>query len=117
MNEEMKRRICAAWAVLVFAAQKSQVMTYEELGRLIGVIARNVGQHIEPIRLLCRRRNLPDLSCLVVDKKTGRPSTEGKNPHPDTDEWAKDMRKVMNHDDWRKVKAPSPEDFTADMTP
>ena len=111
MSKEMKIRICAAWSVLVLAAQKSQLLTYGELGDLIGVpIERNVGKHIDPIRLLCRRRGLPDLSCLVVEKTTGRPSTEGSNPHPDTDKWAKMTRNAMNYD-WRKVKAPSLEEL------
>ena len=60
-----------------------QVLTYGELGRLIGYTHVGViGNVLGPIMAYCERENLPPLTSIVVNEKTGKPgagfNTRGK---------------------------------------
>ncbi len=61
------------WPVLAWAAHNRQVLTYEILGKLIGVPQVGLGQLLEPIQSYCIQRELPPLTSLVVGKDTGIP--------------------------------------------
>lgn len=51
-----------------------QVLTYGELGRLIGYTHVGViGNVLGPIMAYCERENLPPLTSIVVNEKTGKP--------------------------------------------
>ena len=112
-QEELNRRVCAAWGVLISAAHNSQILTYTEFGRLLGFrTGRGMRRYLEPIYRFCQEEEgVPDLTCLVVEKETGMPSREGDSPHArlSSERWAEEVRKIMDGE-WR---IPNPPDFTA----
>jgi len=59
---------------LVYYAHLEKTITYEELGRRIGIYHRQVGFLLGYIRdEICRRRGLPLLNVIVVKKSNGLP--------------------------------------------
>jgi hypothetical protein len=54
------------WSVLVWCATCRQTLTYEILGKLIGIPPRGLGQHLEPVQSFCLLHGLPPLTSLVV---------------------------------------------------
>ena len=54
------------WSVLVWAARSRQTLTYDLLGKLIGVPHFGLGPHLEPIQSFCLLNGLPALTSLVV---------------------------------------------------
>jgi hypothetical protein len=68
-------RAVQIWPVLVFAAHNRQLLTYELLGRCIGVPRHGLGHLLEPIQSYCLLKKLPALTALVVSNDTGMPST------------------------------------------
>ena len=71
----MKRseRASQIWPVLVLCAKQRQVLTYDLIGKLIGVPRHGLGQLLEPIQSYCLLNDLPPLSSLVVGSQTGMP--------------------------------------------
>ena len=61
------------WSVLAWAARNRQVITYDILGKLIGVPRQGLGQLLEPIQSYCLLNGLPPLTILVVRHDTGMP--------------------------------------------
>ena len=68
-------RASQIWAVLALAARNRQILTYEIVGRLIGVPARGLGHLLEPIQSYCLLKDLPPLTILVVQETTGLPGS------------------------------------------
>lgn len=68
-------RAIQIWPLLAFAAVNRQTLTYERLGRLIGVPRQGLGQLLDPIQSYCLRNNLPAITALVVSEKDGLPGT------------------------------------------
>jgi hypothetical protein len=66
-------RAAQIWPLLTYAASHRQTLTYELLGRLIGVPHFGLSQLLEPIQSYCLIRELPALTSLVVNQ-TGRPA-------------------------------------------
>lgn len=60
--------------MLAFAATHRQLLTYEILGKLIGMHAAGLGGVLEQIQSYCLVNALPPLSAIVVNKGTGLPS-------------------------------------------
>lgn len=71
----MKRteRALQIWQVLISAAHNRQTLTYTLLADLIGMPARALAQSLGLVMDYCERNELPPLTVLVVNKKTGRP--------------------------------------------
>ena len=67
-------RAAQIWSVLAWAATNRQELTYDIMGRLIGVPARGLGRLLEPIQSYCMVRQLPPLTLLVVSEVSGQPS-------------------------------------------
>lgn len=61
------------WPLLVFAAKNRQVLSYDLLGRLIGVPESDLGRLLEPIQSFCVIKELPPLTSIVVRARTGMP--------------------------------------------
>ncbi len=55
-------------------ARKTGLLTYGDLARRFGGIARGYGNRLGGITIFCRDHNLPLLPVVVVNKKTKRPS-------------------------------------------
>lgn len=68
-------RALQVYQVLIAAAHNRQILTYELLGKMIGVPARGLGPHLEHILRYCATNNLPPLTVLVVRTGAGQPSS------------------------------------------
>lgn len=99
-------RAAQIWSVLALAARNRQVLTYDIVGRLIGVPRQGLGRLLEPIQSYCLLRGLPPLTILVVSGETGLPSTG----FIATQDVPKNQLNVFSHD-WLSERAPTPEDF------
>ena len=66
-------RAAQIWPLLSYAATHRQTLTYDILGKLIGVPRFGLGKQLEPIQSYCLIHNLPPLTVLVVNQ-SGRPS-------------------------------------------
>jgi hypothetical protein len=66
-------RATQIWPVLTLCALRRQTLTYDGLGRLIGVPRQGLGQLLEPIQSLCILNKLPALTALVVSDIDGLP--------------------------------------------
>jgi hypothetical protein len=71
-----------------------------------GFVRRAVGEFLGPIQEYCKRNDLPPLTSLVVNEKTGLPSAGFTEA---TDIFGAQARVFVF--DWLGRKAPSPEDF------
>ena len=80
-------RALQCYIILIGYAQRRHVLTYGELGRLIGynkhvsVIGCNA---LGPIMSYCEREGLPALTSIVVNEQTGKPglgfNSRGRRP-------------------------------------
>jgi hypothetical protein len=62
------------WQILLSAAHNRQVITYKTLAKLIGYGGSGVlGDPLAYIACWCNDNNLPPLTSLVVNEKTGLP--------------------------------------------
>ena len=66
-------RAAQIWPILVLCAARRETLTYDLLGRLIGVPAQGLGQLLEPIQSYCLLEALAPLTALVVNQTTGLP--------------------------------------------
>jgi len=66
-------RAAQIWPVLTLCAARRQTLTYDLLGRLIGVPRQGLGQLLEPIQSHCIVKRLPALTALVVSESSGLP--------------------------------------------
>jgi hypothetical protein len=67
-------RAAQIWSVLAWAATNRQELTYDIVGRLIGVPRQGLGRLLEPIQSYCLVRGIPPLTLLVVSEVNGQPS-------------------------------------------
>ncbi len=101
-------RSCQIWSVLALAARNRQSLTYGMLSRLIGVPAAGLGKLLEPIQSYCILKELPPLTLLVVQKKTGLPGSGFVGAK--AADYARDQMQIFEYD-WLKYGNPQPEKF------
>ena len=98
-------RAAQIWPLLCWAATSRQVLTYDIVGRLIGVPRQGLAQLLEPIQSHCIIRRLPPLTSIVV----GADGTPG-----DGFIAAQDIPRahidVFSHR-WLDERSPTPEEF------
>ncbi len=92
-------RAIQIYQVLISAAHNRQVLTYEILGKMIGVPARGLARHLGHIMRYCERTGLPPLTVLAVKKDWGKPG-EGFTTFEDLH---RDRERVFAHD-WYRMK-------------
>lgn len=102
----MKREERAAqlWSLLAHAALSRQMLTYDIVARLTGVVRPSVGDFLRPIQQFCTENSLPPLTAIVVSEADGLPS-EGFIAAAAAP--AAQIR-VFQHP-WLAVSAPTPE--------
>lgn len=61
------------WSVLALAATNRQVLTYDIVAKLTGVVRPSIGDFLRPIQQFCTEANLPPLTAIVVSEVTGLP--------------------------------------------
>lgn len=75
MAKKRSERAFQAWPLLTFAAERHQLLTYEELGLHLGLPSLAVGPDaLGPISRYCRQKKLPLLNLIVVGKRSGFPN-------------------------------------------
>jgi len=101
---DASERAAQLWVLLRLAAKNQQILTYDNVSKLIGVPRPGLGQLLEPIQSYCLVNNLPPLTILVVSKETGLP---GAGFIAARDIPKKQME--VFHFDWNTAETPSPE--------
>jgi Zn ribbon nucleic-acid-binding protein len=96
------------WSLLALAATSRQVLTYDMVARLTGVVRPSIGDFLRPIQQYCTENQLPPLTALVVSDQSGIP---GEGFIAAADVPAAQMR-VFQHK-WLENNAPSAEQFEA----
>ena len=104
----IQERAAQIWPVLVLAARNRQILTYDLLGRLIGVPRPALGQLLEPIQSYCLINGLPALTAIVVSESTGLPGTGFIAAADVPAEQAK-----IFQTDWLSHNPPKPEELAA----
>jgi hypothetical protein len=97
-------RAAQIWSMLAWAAINRQELTYDIVGRLIGVPRRGLGRLLEPIQSYCLVRQLPPLTLLVVSEVNGQPSSG----FTATQQIPEERQRVYGFD-WLDHPAPTPE--------
>jgi putative restriction endonuclease len=69
-----EQRAQQLWSLLALAATNRQVLTYDIVAKLIGVIRPSIGDFLRPIQQYCTENQLPPLTVLVVSELDGLPS-------------------------------------------
>jgi hypothetical protein len=106
----MKReeRAVQLWSVLALAASNRQVLTYDIVARLTGVVRPSIGDFLRPIQQHCSEVGLPPLTAIVVSEQTGLP---GEGFLAAADVPAAQMR-VFQHN-WQDGSSPNAEVLAA----
>jgi hypothetical protein len=90
-------------ALVKRARERAHILTYTELGRIVDIPARGPWKRIlDFIAVEEKRQGLPDITFLVVNKRTGYPGQIGfKRADPPTPEQkalaGKELQKVIDH--------------------
>lgn len=102
----MKReeRAQQLWSVLALAATNRQILTYDIVAKLTGVVRPSIGDFLRPIQQYCTENHLPALTSIVVSDESGIPG-DGFIAAADV---AAAQVKVFQHD-WLDKSAPSVE--------
>jgi hypothetical protein len=98
MTKSREALVAEARAALIVAAMRRTVLTYEELGKAIGmsgVDLRNQMRHVlDELSVQCNESGYPSLAALVVSKHDGKPGSgweDGARP------WYAEVRRVYAH--------------------
>jgi hypothetical protein len=92
------------WSLLALAATHRQILTYDIVAKLTGVVRPGIGDFLRPIQQYCSENRLPALTSIVVSDDSGLPGEGFIAAH---DVPAAQAR-VFRHD-WLQRAAPSPE--------
>jgi hypothetical protein len=63
------------WSLLALASRNRQILTYDMVSRMTGLIRPSIGQMLAPIQDYCIMRKLPPLTILVVQEESGLPGS------------------------------------------
>ena len=96
------------WSLLTLAAISRQILTYELIARITGVVRPSIGDFLRPIQQYCVENQLPALTSLVVGEQSGIPG-DGFIAAPDV---PAAQAEVFRHS-WLQTKAPTAEQLEA----
>jgi hypothetical protein len=99
------QRALQLWPVLALAAITRTILTYEEISSITG-LPGNPANVLGHIYFYCKKRDLPLLSVLAVNKHTGRPTTNLYDGIEVPDE----QRRCFAYD-WLNCELPTLEEF------
>mgnify|MGYP000869519786 CR=1 FL=1 len=68
-------RALQIYQVLMGFAHQRQTLTYETLGKLVGLPPHGLAMHLDHLLRYCKNQTLPPITILVVRKAEGTPST------------------------------------------
>src|ERR1035437_752884 len=67
------QRSVQLWSVLAYAAKMQQVLSYETLAKLTGMAPIGQARPLGNIWFYCKQNDLPSLTSIVVNQRTGNP--------------------------------------------
>src|SRR5438552_787020 len=83
----VEHRAAQLWPLLAYAATRHQILTYGEVGKLMGVAPRGLGRLLEPLQSYCLLRKIPPITAIMVRRNTGRPGSGfSATPNPTQDQ-------------------------------
>ena len=103
-----EQRAAQLWSLLALAATNRQVLTYNLVAKLTGVVRPSIGDFLRPIQQYCVEKNMPPLTALVVSEETGLP---GEGFIAASNVPAAQMR-VFEYD-WLTTRPPGEEELNA----
>ena len=104
----INERASQIWPILAYAALHRQTITYDSLGKLIGVPRAGLGQLLGPIQRYCLDNKLPALTSIVVSEISGDPS----HGFSAADNVQVAQSAVYRHD-WLSTVPPTPDRFAS----
>ena len=99
--EKQPIRACQVWAVLAYAASKSQIITYDELSQATGYATPGLGELLLLVKNHCEANELPPITALVVSVRDGKP---GNWDESEMGEWPSALQKIFQHS-WSQKQA------------
>jgi hypothetical protein len=103
-----EERALQMWSVLALAATNREILTYDMVARLTGVVRPSIGDFLRPIQQFFTEGSIPPLTALVVGEKTGLP---GEGLIAAADVPAAQMRVFQFQ--WRQTPAPTTEQLAS----
>ncbi len=73
MTMNRAQRSQQLWSLLSLAANNNQILTYDTVAKLTGVVRPSIGDFLRPIQQYCTEKSLPPLTSIVVSEKDGLP--------------------------------------------
>ena len=104
-GSNVPKRTLQIYLILIGAAQRHEILTYEQLSTLMGFerAAGILADRLGPVMRWCARNNLPALTAIVVNKTSGLP---GEGLHTvDGNKFAAEQQKVFKFD-WFAIFPP-----------
>ena len=99
--EKQPIRACQVWAVLAYAASKSQIITYDELSQATGYATPGLGELLLLVKNHCEANELPPITALVVSVRDGKP---GNWDESEMGEWPSALQEIFQHS-WSQKQA------------
>jgi hypothetical protein len=93
-------RAVQIYQVLISAAHHRQLLTYDIVGKLIGVPRQGLAPHLEHPLNYCVKNKLPALTSICVSAKTGQPSHGFTDRQPMTPETLHEEREAVYAHEW-----------------
>lgn len=107
-------RAVQIYQVLIAAAHNRQLLTYDIVGKLIGVPRQGLAGHLEHVLRYCERNRLPALTSICVSTRTGLPSDGFTERIPATPEELQREREAVYAHGWYLDRPPSAADLKMD---
>lgn len=102
VRKDRQDEVSRARAALVVAALRRTLLTYEELGRAVGIdgvgLRNQLPRVLDDLSVDCEDRGEPSLAALVVSKANGKPGSGWVDGHRP---WHTEVRRVYAH--WQPV--------------
>jgi len=99
-------RAAQVWSLLVFAAHDQKILSYGNVQQLTGIPQQAVCKFLVPIQKYCEHHQLPPLTSICVNERTGMP---GESLMEAKEIFGAQARVFVY--DWFARQAPTPEDF------
>ncbi len=104
------QRSVQLWSVLTLAARNQQILSYDMVGQLTGVPRMGLGRQLGNVAAYCSTHDLPALTSLVIEQKSGVPAVD--LPGPKIQDIHAEQARVFVCN-WLSHSVPKVEDFRA----
>ncbi len=104
----LAERAAQVWPLLAWAAKNKQTLTYTQVEKLTGMVARGLGNVLLQVLEYCESKKYPQLTVIVIGED-GQPGSGIQDRM--TPQEVQDARKEVFGFDWLNAKPPNPEDL------